>query len=106
VNVTPQDSDGEEAVRRSHGFSEWKAGGDPALNIHRILGGKIAQAETVVDMMGLMQQIGAIPARVENWAMTLEQAIECTLAGEDKASPNPTAQMLTVPEQRYDTTFR
>jgi steroid delta-isomerase-like uncharacterized protein len=31
-----------------------------ALNIHRILGGKIAQAETVVDMMGLMQQIGAI----------------------------------------------
>jgi steroid delta-isomerase-like uncharacterized protein len=32
-----------------------------ALNIHRILGGKIAQAETVVDMMGLMQQIGAIP---------------------------------------------
>jgi steroid delta-isomerase-like uncharacterized protein len=33
-----------------------------ALNIHRILGGKIAQAETVVDMMGLMQQIGAIPA--------------------------------------------
>ena len=33
-----------------------------ALNIHRILSGKIAQAETVVDMMGLMQQIGAIPA--------------------------------------------
>jgi len=32
-----------------------------ALNIHRILGGKIAQAETVVDMMSLMQQIGAIP---------------------------------------------
>jgi len=32
------------------------------LNIHRIAGGKIAQAETVVDMMGLMQQIGAIPA--------------------------------------------
>ena len=33
-----------------------------ALNIHRIVSGKIAQAETVVDMMGLMQQIGAIPA--------------------------------------------
>ncbi len=32
-----------------------------ALNIHRIIGGKIAQAETVVDMMSLMQQIGAIP---------------------------------------------
>ena len=33
-----------------------------ALNIHRIVGGKIAQAETVADMMALMQQIGAIPA--------------------------------------------
>jgi len=33
-----------------------------ALNIHRIVGGKIAEAETVVDMMTLMQQIGAIPA--------------------------------------------
>ena len=33
-----------------------------ALNIHRILGGKIAHAESVVDMMSLMRQIGAIPA--------------------------------------------
>lgn len=33
-----------------------------ALNVHRILSEKITQAETVVDMMGLMQQIGAIPA--------------------------------------------
>jgi steroid delta-isomerase-like uncharacterized protein len=33
-----------------------------ALNIHRILEGKIAHAESVVDMMSLMQQIGAIPA--------------------------------------------
>jgi steroid delta-isomerase-like uncharacterized protein len=33
-----------------------------ALNVHRIVSGKIAQAETVADMMGLMQQIGAIPA--------------------------------------------
>jgi steroid delta-isomerase-like uncharacterized protein len=33
-----------------------------ALNIHRILSGKIAHAESVVDMMSLMQQIGAIPA--------------------------------------------
>jgi steroid delta-isomerase-like uncharacterized protein len=33
-----------------------------ALNIHKILNGKIAQAETVADMMGLMQQIGANPA--------------------------------------------
>ena len=30
-----------------------------ALNINRILGGKIAQVETVVDMMGLMQQMPA-----------------------------------------------
>ena len=33
-----------------------------ALNIHRIVSGKIAQAETAADMMSLMQQIGAIPA--------------------------------------------
>ena len=33
-----------------------------ALNIHRILGEKIAHAESVVDMMSLMQQIGAIAA--------------------------------------------
>jgi steroid delta-isomerase-like uncharacterized protein len=33
-----------------------------ALNVHRIVSGKIAQAETVADMIGLMQQIGAIPA--------------------------------------------
>lgn len=32
------------------------------LNIHQVTGGKIVGAETVVDMMGLMQQIGAIPA--------------------------------------------
>jgi|SRR5579864_56776 len=32
------------------------------FNIHRILGGKITRAESVVDMMSLMQQIGAIPA--------------------------------------------
>jgi steroid delta-isomerase-like uncharacterized protein len=33
-----------------------------AMNSHRVVGGKIAQAESVVDMMSLMQQIGAIPA--------------------------------------------
>ncbi len=33
-----------------------------SVNIHRILSGKIAEAETVADMMSLMQQIGAIPA--------------------------------------------
>ena len=33
-----------------------------ALNIHRILGEKIAHSESVVDMMSLMQQIGAIAA--------------------------------------------
>ena len=32
-----------------------------AINIHRVVAGKIVDAETVVDMMGLMQQIGAIP---------------------------------------------
>jgi steroid delta-isomerase-like uncharacterized protein len=31
------------------------------INIHRIVDAKIAEAETVVDMLGLMQQIGAIP---------------------------------------------
>jgi steroid delta-isomerase-like uncharacterized protein len=33
-----------------------------AVTIHRMLSGEMAQAETVLDMMGLMQQIGAIPA--------------------------------------------
>ncbi len=33
-----------------------------ALNIHRIVGGKIAEGESVDDMMSLMQQIGAFPA--------------------------------------------
>ena len=33
-----------------------------ALNIHRVLGEKIAHAESVVDMMSLMQQIGVIAA--------------------------------------------
>ncbi len=32
------------------------------INVHRIAGGKIVDAETVVDMMALMQQIGAIPS--------------------------------------------
>ncbi len=32
-----------------------------ALSVHRIAGGKVVDAETVVDMMGIMQQIGAIP---------------------------------------------
>lgn len=31
------------------------------ISIHRVVGGKIVGAETVVDMMALMQQIGAIP---------------------------------------------
>ena len=31
------------------------------LNMHRIAGGKIVEAESAVDMMGIMQQIGAIP---------------------------------------------
>ena len=32
------------------------------MNMHRIAGGKIVDAETVVNMMALMQQIGAIPS--------------------------------------------
>ena len=32
------------------------------INIHRAVDGKIVEAETVVDMMALMQQIGAIPS--------------------------------------------
>ncbi|MFQ6046928.1 MAG: ester cyclase [Gemmatimonadales bacterium] len=31
------------------------------INVHRVVEGKIVEAETVVDMLGLMQQIGAIP---------------------------------------------
>lgn len=32
------------------------------INIHRVVDGKIVEAETVVDMLTLMQQIGAVPA--------------------------------------------
>jgi len=32
-----------------------------AINIHKVVGGQMVEAKTVVDMMGLMQQIGAIP---------------------------------------------
>ncbi len=32
-------------------------------NIHKIVDGKMVEAETVLDMMGLMQQIGAIPSQ-------------------------------------------
>jgi|ETN02SMinimDraft_2_1059926.scaffolds.fasta_scaffold133797_1 steroid delta-isomerase-like uncharacterized protein len=31
------------------------------INIHEVVDGRIKSAETVVDMMGMMQQIGAIP---------------------------------------------
>jgi steroid delta-isomerase-like uncharacterized protein len=31
------------------------------INLHRVSGGKIVEAETVVDLMALMQQIGAVP---------------------------------------------
>ncbi|MDP7103608.1 MAG: ester cyclase [SAR202 cluster bacterium] len=33
------------------------------INIHKIVGGKMVEAGTVLDMMGLMQQIGAIPSQ-------------------------------------------
>ncbi len=33
-----------------------------AINLHRISGGKMVEAETVLDMMALMQQIGAVPS--------------------------------------------
>ena len=33
------------------------------INIHKIVDGKMVEAETVLDMMGLMQQIGAIPSQ-------------------------------------------
>ncbi len=31
------------------------------INIHQVVGGKIVDAETVIDMMALMQHIGAVP---------------------------------------------
>ena len=31
------------------------------LNVHKVVGGKIVEAETVVDMLSFMQQIDAIP---------------------------------------------
>lgn len=31
------------------------------LNVHKVVGGKIVEAETVFDMLSIMQQIGAIP---------------------------------------------
>jgi predicted ester cyclase len=33
------------------------------INIHKIVGGKMVEAGTVLDMMGLMQQIGVIPSQ-------------------------------------------
>ncbi len=33
-----------------------------AINIHEVVDGKITSGETVPDMMGMMQQIGAIPS--------------------------------------------
>jgi predicted ester cyclase len=33
------------------------------INIHKIGGGKMMEAGTVLDMMGLMQQIGVIPSQ-------------------------------------------
>ena len=32
------------------------------INLHRVSGDKIVEAETVVDMMAMMQQIGAVPS--------------------------------------------
>jgi len=32
------------------------------INVHQIADGKIIGGETIVDMMGLMQQIGAAPS--------------------------------------------
>ena len=32
-----------------------------AINVHRIVNGQMVEAETVLDMMGIMQQIGVVP---------------------------------------------